>query len=510
MSLAVTVRDAVCELRLDAPPGNILDRATCMAMAESIREHAANADLKAFLLTAAGANFSYGASVEEHVAGEVERFLPAFHDVFHAFADAAVPVVAAVQGLCLGGAFELVSFANFVVAERAARFGVPEITLGVFPPAACVLLPWRLGGAAAEALVLGGRPVGAESCGLVNVTCPEGALEAATEDLLDKRIRPHSAAALRLGVRAMRGTLYAELRARLPALEALYLKELMATRDAREGIDAFLAKAPSRVGERMKNQGLFQPRDWSLQGLVEESMALLEDPDCPTVQRWREAGGKVCGHFQVYFPEEIAHAAGLLPVRIRGGSLDPLRAESRFGSYLCSIIKTSLELALRGPLQVDMFVTHPICDAARNLAAIWSRNFEAQGQILYLPQNPNSPGSRDYLRHEYARLRRTIEEVAGALRDRRRVARVHRRLQREPRAAPRALRHQARTALAGRGAGRLRAHGRRRLPAGRGAQRQSSATRSSASRTPGRSSRTGSASCSRAASASSRRSTCCG
>ena len=58
------------------------------------------------------------------------------------------------------------------------------------------------------------------------------------------------------------------------------------------------------------------------------------------------AGGKVVGHFQVYFPEEIVHAAGLLPFKVRGASIEPQRADSRFGSYLCSILKTSLELAL--------------------------------------------------------------------------------------------------------------------------------------------------------------------
>ena len=163
----------------------------------------------------------------------------------------------------------------------------------------------------------------------------------------------------------------------------------------------------------MSDPVFFEWRDKGIDGLVYECRELLEDDSLPTVARWRERGGKVCGHFQVYFPEEIAHAAGMLPVKVRGGSLDPLQAESRFGSYLCSIIKTSMELALRGSLPVDMFVTHPICDAARNLAAVWERNFDCPSQILYLPQNPNSKSSATYLRHEYARLQRTVEEVVG-------------------------------------------------------------------------------------------------
>jgi benzoyl-CoA reductase subunit C len=140
---------------------------------------------------------------------------------------------------------------------------------------------------------------------------------------------------------------------------------------------------------------------------------LVEDPEYPTVRRWRENGGKGVGHFQVYFPEEIAHAAGLLPVKICGAQVEGMEAESHFGSYLCSIIKTSLELALTKKIEMDMFVTHPICDAARNLAAIWGRNFPYKCQILYLPQNPNSRYSINYLRGEYERLQGDIEAIAG-------------------------------------------------------------------------------------------------
>jgi benzoyl-CoA reductase subunit C len=154
-------------------------------------------------------------------------------------------------------------------------------------------------------------------------------------------------------------------------------------------------------------------RDKPLDEVLRLCRDLVEDPDYPTVRRWREAGGKVVGHFQVYFPEEIVHAAGLLPLKLRGAQVDGMEADSHFGSYLCSIVKTSFELALTGKIELEMFVTHPICDAARNLAAIWGRNFPYKCQILYLPQNPNSKHSMRYLRDEYARLKGDVEEVAG-------------------------------------------------------------------------------------------------
>jgi benzoyl-CoA reductase subunit C len=133
----------------------------------------------------------------------------------------------------------------------------------------------------------------------------------------------------------------------------------------------------------------------------------------PTVRRWRESGGKVVGHFQVYFPEEIVHAARLLPFKVCGAPIEAVQADSRFGSYLCSILKTSLELALSNRVQLEMFVTHPICDAARNLGAVWGRNFSYPCQILYLPQNANSPAAVTYLRDEYARLQSSVEAIAG-------------------------------------------------------------------------------------------------
>lgn len=154
-------------------------------------------------------------------------------------------------------------------------------------------------------------------------------------------------------------------------------------------------------------------RDQPVEEILYQCRELLEDMDYPTVQRWRENGGKVIGHFQVYFPEEIAHAAGALPFKLRGAPVEPRHADSRFGSYLCSIIKSSLELALSKNIELDMFVTHPICDAARNLAAIWGRNFEYPCQILYLPQNANSSYTIQYLRDEYHRLQGEIEGVTG-------------------------------------------------------------------------------------------------
>ena len=128
------------------------------------------------------------------------------------------------------------------------------------------------------------------------------------------------------------------------------------------------------------------------------------------------------GHFPVYFPEEIAHAAGLLPVNLLGGGnrLEMKHADARMGSFVCSICRSTTELGLNGTLSgMAGFVTHPICDAAKHLAGIWARNLPEQAsQILYLPQNVNTPGAVRYIAAEYQRLRGVLEaKVARTVSD---------------------------------------------------------------------------------------------
>jgi len=123
------------------------------------------------------------------------------------------------------------------------------------------------------------------------------------------------------------------------------------------------------------------------------------------------------GHFPVYFPEEIVHAGGLLPVNILGGGnkLELKYADAHMGSFICSICRSSTEMGLNSSLAgLTGFVTHPICDAAKHLGGIWARNFPEQlAQILYLPQNPNTPGAVRFTAAEYQRLRGEVEKKIG-------------------------------------------------------------------------------------------------
>jgi benzoyl-CoA reductase subunit C len=151
----------------------------------------------------------------------------------------------------------------------------------------------------------------------------------------------------------------------------------------------------------------------------EQCLELVDDLAYPTVTAWRadHPGGHAIGHFPVYFPEELIHAAGMLPITLMGAGskLEAKQADSHIGSFICSICRTSLELGFSGRVGfLDAFYTTPICDVARNLAGIWGRNFKGMtAEILYLPQNANARHAVAYLRDEYARVLAELERIGG-------------------------------------------------------------------------------------------------
>jgi cyclohexa-1,5-dienecarbonyl-CoA hydratase len=166
-------------------------------------------------------------------------------------AQASAPTIAAVNGQCLGGGLELALACDLILAEETAQLGCPEIQLGVFPPAASALLPIRIGAGPAATLVLRGACVtgtAAAAIGLVNRTAAPDQLEAVLACWLAAEFLPRSAAALHYAARAVRRPLVRALEEDLPAIELMYLQELMGESNAVEGIRAFLEKRPPRWG----------------------------------------------------------------------------------------------------------------------------------------------------------------------------------------------------------------------------------------------------------------------
>ncbi len=235
-------------LTLDQPKGNVLDAKLTSALHESLKRAAADSSLRAVVLDAEGKDFCFGASVEEHLPDQVAAMLGGFHRLLKLALAFPVPLLVAVQGRCLGGGLELALAGSRLFAGADAMMGQPEIKLGVFAPAASVLLPDRLGPHRAEDLLVTGRSLNAEEAkayGLIDELCTGTPSEAA-KAYVGRYLLPHSRTSLRLACRAARFGRVEALCERLDALEAMYLKELMATPDAVEGLNAFLQKRPPR------------------------------------------------------------------------------------------------------------------------------------------------------------------------------------------------------------------------------------------------------------------------
>ncbi len=230
-------------LRLARPKANILDAAMIAALGNAFAAHAGNSALRGVLIDHEGPHFSFGASVEEHLPGKCEAMLKGLHALVLRMLAWPAPILVAARGQCLGGGLELACAGNLLFAAPDAQFGQPELKLAVFAPAASCLLPPRIGQARAEDLLFSGRSIDAPTAlawGLANQVADDPA--AAALAYFDAYLAGKSASSLSYALRAARGPLIEQLRRRLAEVETLYLDGLMKTRDAVEGLRAFVDK----------------------------------------------------------------------------------------------------------------------------------------------------------------------------------------------------------------------------------------------------------------------------
>ncbi len=152
---------------------------------------------------------------------------------------------------------------------------------------------------------------------------------------------------------------------------------------------------------------------------VERCVESIESLDFAEAKAWKHEvpGRALVGCFPVYSPVEIFHAAGALPVGLAGGGnrLEIAHADARFQSFICSIVKSTLELGMTGRLDdFDGLVFHSICDPARNLASVYARNFpNTKVDYIHFPQRIDAPDAVDYLAAEYARVALWAGELTG-------------------------------------------------------------------------------------------------
>ena len=157
----------------------------------------------------------------------------------------------------------------------------------------------------------------------------------------------------------------------------------------------------------------------SLASTLEFAREVTQDVEYSQAKRWLEGGSgrKAFGFFPIYSPVELIHATGMLPVGIFGGGnqIEIAHADSRFQSFVCSIVKSTLELGLTDKLKfLSGMVFHSICDPARNLGSVFERNFAGMHiEYIHFPQNFTSPTNITYLASEYRRVLDGLEKLAG-------------------------------------------------------------------------------------------------
>jgi len=234
----------VGRILLDRPPLNVLDLTMMAQLSAGVRRLGADPKVRVVAIAGVGKAFCAGVDVADHSADRVGAMLERFHGAIRDLIALEQPVVALVHGAALGGGCELALACDMVLARDDATLGQPEVRLGVFPPVAAVLLPRLVGRQRALELVLSGRTFGAEAAramGLVSEVFPSDRWQGEIHHWLE-RMAALSGSALRLAKRAVTGGLDLPFSAALSHAEDLYLRELMVTADAQEGIAAFLQK----------------------------------------------------------------------------------------------------------------------------------------------------------------------------------------------------------------------------------------------------------------------------
>jgi cyclohexa-1,5-dienecarbonyl-CoA hydratase len=239
-------QDGVARLVLNKPPFNVLDIAMMQEINRALEELSSAPAAKVLVFEAAEGSkaFSAGVDVSEHTADKVDEMIEVFHRIFRLLDALDVPTVAVVGGAALGGGCELALFCDMIIASEKASFGQPEIQVGVFPPIAAVALPGIIGPKKAMELVLTGERIRADEAqrlGLVNKVVPPDELRAAADELVGK-LSGLSAAVLGVTKRAVRVGSVGRFDDALAAVEELYLRRLMDTEDAHEGLAAFMEK----------------------------------------------------------------------------------------------------------------------------------------------------------------------------------------------------------------------------------------------------------------------------
>lgn len=239
----------VARITLKKKPLNILDIPMLREMNRVLEDLVPSDEYKAFVIDAEGKAFSAGVDVADHTEDKIAQLLRTFHWTLRLISMIDEPTIALLHGDALGGGLELAMACDFVLASSAARLGLPEVKLGVFPPYACAALHRTVSDRKAREWILSGETFSAgegKEAGLVNHVYSPGSFAARARSFVEK-FTSLPGTTLRLSKRAiLAGRDHQEVHDAVAAVEGIYLDTLMTKEDAREGIRAFLEKRKPR------------------------------------------------------------------------------------------------------------------------------------------------------------------------------------------------------------------------------------------------------------------------
>jgi len=129
---------------------------------------------------------------------------------------------------------------------------------------------------------------------------------------------------------------------------------------------------------------------------------------------WKRKGGRVFGYYSNYIPKEMIHAAGILPVQIRGNTESPSLADGRLQGFICSYMRTSFNEALEGKYGYsDGLIATKACNMVQNIYGIWVKNIKpAYSFYLALPSK-RTPEAKEYYVKELNRFKESLERFCG-------------------------------------------------------------------------------------------------
>lgn len=246
----------IVTLSLNRPPVNALNTSTGAELGEALEQIDHDSAVRAIIITGSGDRaFAAGADIKElqSLSGaDAESMVQKWHQLFRRMETFRLPIIAAVNGLALGGGCELAMACDLRIAAEQARFGQPEINLGLIPGwGGTQRLPRLIGrGRALELLLTGDMIDAAEAhrIGLVNRVVPDDMLMDTTREMAG-RIAGKGPIALRL-IKACVDTGFDQPLDAALSYEAGQFGAVSATEDKTEGITAFLEKRPAEFQGR--------------------------------------------------------------------------------------------------------------------------------------------------------------------------------------------------------------------------------------------------------------------